>query len=92
MHCGGGGGRKVTYTARRHPRTPGGLRSSPETPEARTDPAADFGPLYGSLQLGNTPRLWLPEVGCSWEKEILEPFLVVEEPFLGLTPLKTQQG
>lgn len=60
------GGRKVSYRAP----PPEGLQSSPETPEARTDPAADSGPLYGNLQLGNTPRLWLSEVGYSWEKEI----------------------
>lgn len=38
---------------------------SPETLEARTDPAADSGPLYGNRQLGSTPHLWLSEVDQS---------------------------
>lgn len=78
MHC----GEAVTSSTRQHHRqTPEGVQSSPETPEARTDPAADFGPLYGNLQLGNTPRLWLSEVGYSWEKRFKNHFSLLKSDF-----------
>lgn len=77
MHC----GEAEKAQLQRHRQTPEGLRSSPETPEARTDPAADSGPLCGNLQLGNTPRLWLSEVGYSWEKRFKKAVSLLKGDF-----------